>query len=380
MGRGARELGMMAPATRRRTLVGAAALAAALAPAWSCRLLAAEQSLRTAAAAAGLRYGADCDVPIVNTPAAYQALFAEQCALLAPNFNWVMASPGPGDLDLSRLAPTLVWTWQNGLALTGMHLLWYLVQPRWFTAATDRGWARQQMLGHVSQLAARTAGRIYAWNVVNEEIDEQGSGVRPAGFIARFGMAAVAEAFQAARQADPAALRVLNESDLEGVGPMPERKRAALLGVLDELQRAGAPIQAVGLESHLRLGMAFDETVFARFLDEIAARGLRIVISELDVLDVAAPGAIARRDQAVADLYARYLAVALAQRATVAVVTWGLSDRYTWLVPASNRSFGRPDQLPGRPLPFDAEFRPKPAYFAILRAFEQAPRRGPWHG
>jgi endo-1,4-beta-xylanase len=367
---------MTALTVRRRAVLGGTLLAA-LSPNAARSLAAAEQSLRAAAAAVGLRYGANCDVGIATTPQAYQALFAEQCALLAPNFNWVMASPAPDDLDLSRLEPTLGWVRQHGLALTGMHLLWYLTQPKWFTSAFDRGWAQRQMISHTSKLAARLAGQVYAWNVVNEDIDPHGGGVRPEGFIARFGVAAVAQAFQAAQRADPAALRVLNDYDIEGAELEAKRKRHALLATLDELLRAGAPVQAVGVQSHLRVGMAFNEAAFARFLDEIAARGLRIVISEFDVLDVAAPGAIAPRDQAVADLYARYLAVALAQPATVAVVTWGLSDRYTWLVPLSSQSFARRDALSGRPLPFAAEFRPKPAYFAMLRAFEQAPRRDP---
>ncbi len=359
----------------RRTLFGT--VLSALLPVGARRLAATEPTLRAAAAAAGLRYGANCDVSIADTPAAHQALFAAQCALIAPNFNWIMASAEPDGLDLSRLMPTLAWAGRHGLALTGMHLLWHETQPKWFVSAADRVWATRQMLRHVRALASRMSGQIYAWNVVNEELDPLGAGPRPEGFVARFGIPAVAKAFDAARQADPAALRVLNEYGVEGAGSVSQRKRRALLALVDELLRAGAPVQAIGVQSHLELGMAFDETGFARFLDQIASRGLRILLTELDVRDVSGPGDIEARDRAVADLYARYLAVVLAQPATSAVVTWGLSDRYTWLVPASNHRFARRDGLAERPLPFDAEFQPKPAYFAMLRAFEQAPRRKP---
>jgi endo-1,4-beta-xylanase len=57
------------------------------------------------------------------------------------------------------------------------------------------------------------------------------------------------------------------------------------------------------------------------------------------------------------------------------VVTWGLSDTDTWLTPASLEQFRRSDGLPERPLPFDAQLRPKPAFYAILNAFENAPSR-----
>jgi endo-1,4-beta-xylanase len=313
-------------------------------------------------------------VDISVTPPDYQGLFAAECALLAPNFNWVMAAPAPDRTDLSRLAPSLDWAGKHGLALTGMHLLWHLRQPTWFTAITDSRQASQVIVGHATDLAARVAGQVYAWNVLNEDVAAQG-GARPEGFVGRFGPAAVADAFWAARHADPVALLAINEYGVEGAGPEPERKRGALLAVLDQLLRAGAPIQAIGLQSHLRLDMPLDAASLGHFLGEIAARGLRILVTELDVLDSAAPGTVSARDQAVADLYGRYLEVVLAQPATAAVVTWGLSDRYTWLTAQSSARFARADGLPGRPLPFDDEFQPKRAYFAMLRAFEEAPRR-----
>ena len=358
----------------RRVVLGASA--AALAARGFRPAAAATATLRDAAAAAGLRYGANCDPLIAATPPSYQALFAAECALLAPNFGWTMAAPAPDELDLSRLRPTLAWAGQHGIALTGMHLLWHEAQPEWFKAIANRALAQRHMLRHVTALASRTAGKVYAWNVLNEEVSPDG-GLQPQGFTARFGIPAVAEAFEAARQADPAALLVVNEFGVEGAGRGAARKRRGLLALLDQLLVAKAPVQAVGIQSHLSLGMAFDPAGFARFLDEIAVRGLRVMLSELDVLDASAPAGTDMRDQLVADLYARYLAVALAQPAVVAAVTWGLSDRYTWLVPASNPQFRRPDGLPCRPLPFDAEFRPKPAYAALRRALEQAPRRGP---
>ena len=43
------------------------------------------------------------------------------------------------------------------------------------------------------------------------------------------------------------------------------------------------------------------------------------------------------------------------------ILTWGLSDRYTW-VPTW---FKRPDGLPNRPLPLDADLKPKPLFDVI---------------
>jgi endo-1,4-beta-xylanase len=103
---------------------------------------------------------------------------------------------------------------------------------------------------------------------------------------------------------------------------------------------------------------------------------LKIAITELDVDDRGAPAAETERDRAVADVYSRFLGVALDEQSVVALVTWGLCDPFSWL----NHNvyfpqFVRPDGLPQRPLLYDAALRPKPAYDAVLSALQHAPRR-----
>ena len=111
------------------------------------------------------------------------------------------------------------------------------------------------------------------------------------------------------------------------------------------------------------------------FLREIASRGLTILVTELDVLDLLPTRDAAARDAEVAAMYRAYLDATLDEPAVGAVVTWGLSDRYTWLVEDTDPRFQRADKQPGRPLPFDDLFQPKPAFDAILAAFRSAPPR-----
>jgi endo-1,4-beta-xylanase len=77
------------------------------------------------------------------------------------------------------------------------------------------------------------------------------------------------------------------------------------------------------------------------------------------------------RDRGVADTYRRYLDVALDEPAVASLVTFGLSDRYTWL----QEDYPRDDKAPRRPLPFDEKLRPKPAYDVLHRALANAPPR-----
>jgi endo-1,4-beta-xylanase len=146
------------------------------------------------------------------------------------------------------------------------------------------------------------------------------------------------------------------------------------------MRKAGTPVDAVGIEAHLRAvgGPPFSAARLRRFLADIAALDLTIEITELDVTDENAPGDIAARDRLVADTYRRFLDAALDEPAVKTVITWGLSDRHSWIVRReTNEERWRKDGLPSRPLPFDAGLRPKPACAAIAQAFAHAPARTP---
>ena len=112
---------------------------------------------------------------------------------------------------------------------------------------------------------------------------------------------------------------------------------------------------------------------YRQFSSEVANRGLKILITELDVLDDGLPADSAERDAAVAETYRLYLDTALAEPAVAAVITFGLSDRYTWL----QEDYPREDEEPRRPLPFDDELQPKPAYDALQGALASALPRDP---
>jgi endo-1,4-beta-xylanase len=59
----------------------------------------------------------------------------------------------------------------------------------------------------------------------------------------------------------------------------------------------------------------------------------------------------------------------LADPAVIAVLTWGITDQYSWL----NGEGSRPDHLPERALPFDAAMQPTAAFDAMLQALQTAP-------
>jgi endo-1,4-beta-xylanase len=75
------------------------------------------------------------------------------------------------------------------------------------------------------------------------------------------------------------------------------------------------------------------------------------------------PADIATRDRGVADVYRRYLDAALREPVVSTVMTFELSDKYSWL----QEDYPRADGAARRPLPYDDRMRPKPAYYALRR-------------
>jgi endo-1,4-beta-xylanase len=215
---------------------------------------------------------------------------------------------------------------------------------------------------------------LHSWDVINEPIepsDGQPGGLRNNIWLKAFGPRYIDLAFETARAADPDALLVLNEYNIDYNTPSHEARRRALLRLLTDLVKRGVPIDALGLQGHLgAFDVSFNAEQFANFLTEVTDLGLKLIVTELDVVDRGGPSTIAARDDAVAEMASRYLDVVLAQPNALGVITWGLSDKYTWL---TDESYSRwPDGEAPRVLPFDTQFHRKKLWHAIARAFDGA--------
>jgi len=371
---------------RRRFLAaGLALLGTRAADLRSSGSLAAEAiALRKLAAEKGLIYGTTIAARQITGDRPFLDLVRQEAGLVVAEneMKWqVMNRGSPGDDDFAPADTIANFAAANGLVLRGHNLLWYHRTPSWYFDLTDRREQERAVIDHIGQLAGRYRGRIHSWDVVNEPIepkDGRPDGLRTAVFLETLGPEYLELAYHTARDTDPDARLVVNEYDVELDAPEQEARRIALLRLLERMRRAGTPVDAVGIQAHLTAagGPPFSARLVRRFLADIASLGLTIQITELDVTDEHAPAEVEVRDGLVADTYRRFLDAALDEPAVKMVVTWGLSDRHSWIVRRETyQAKWRTDDAASRPLPFDADLEAKPAFDAIAGAFAHAPQR-----
>jgi endo-1,4-beta-xylanase len=339
---------------------------------------AAATPLTLLAANKGLLFGSCLALKYFVQSPAYRQLFLTQCDVATPevHMKWNSLSSQPGVYDFGNADKFVAFCATNHIKVRGHTLVWHDALPAWATAQLTTGNGRAMMVDHIRKVAGHFAGKLYSWDVVNEVLDpgsHRPDGLRDSLWLQNVGVDYIEQAFHATAAADPNALLVWNENYLEVSNGFGAAKRTAMLNLLDGLLARGVPIHGVGLEAHLRGDQAsvLGDASYEAFLSELGRRGMKIFITELDVQDLTFPADTGARDQAVAEIYSRFLTASLRQPAVRGVVTWGLSDNFSWI--AAYRP--RKDGLPVRPLPFDAKYQPKAAYYAIAQTLESAPRR-----
>jgi endo-1,4-beta-xylanase len=328
--------------------------------------------LKAAAGDKKLLYGTATGVWNLQSDSAFADQVAQQCSLLVPEneLKWDTVEPSPGVFNFAPGDYLADFARQNQMKFRGHCLVWHNQIPLWAGRGGD---VLQQLTNHITATVSHFAGRIHSWDVVNEAIepnDGRSDGLRNTLWLQALGPSYIDTAFRTAAAADPGAVLVYNDYGLEGDAAGSSKRRSAVLKLLSGMKSRGVPLHALGMQAHLS-GSSFDSSSLASFMKQVAALGLKIFITELDVTDRNFPVDITTRDNYVANIYAKFLATVLQQPAVEAVLTWGLSDRYTWLTQFAARGDGQPV----RPLPLDSDLKPKPALWAMLDAFNAAPTR-----
>lgn len=313
------------------------------------------------ASAFPIPFGAAVQDGALRENPAYRDALAEHCQLLVGEggLKWFDVRPTRDQFVFEQPDRLLAFATRNEMRMRGHTLVWYAAMPDWALAIRGEREAERELTRHIEKVVERYRGRVPSWDVVNEPIAENPGffgPMRDSVWQAALGSRYVERALRIAASVDPGAQLVVNEYDIEMADPAHRRKRGALLDLVRRLKDRDAPIHAVGLQGHLRGDMEVDKEGVSAFVAELAAMDVDVLVTEMDVIDKALPGPDGERDLAVAAIAEDFLSAIFAGGRPTAILTWGISDRYTW-VPIW---FSRDDGRPNRPLPLDADYRRKP--------------------
>jgi endo-1,4-beta-xylanase len=282
--------------------------------------------------------------------------------VLRSEYNVVVAENA---MKMSSLRPTRTswnWAWPdqmvdsavaNGQRIRGHTLAWHSQAPSWVTGATwPRAEAVQVLEEHIAAVVGRWKGKIYAWDVVNEAINDSGVRRPESPWQRMIGNDYLEIAFRAAAAADPDARLFYNDYGIEGRNT----KQDTIFAILSDLRLRGVPVHGIGLQGHYTLSSGFmtDVERLKATMDRFASIGLRVEITELDIgiSGTVTPQAL---DQQAA-FYREIVRTCREHPACDTVVLWGVDDDTSWRRGAS-------------PLIFDAQYQPKPAYHALINYF-----------
>ncbi|MFI7612555.1 endo-1,4-beta-xylanase [Nonomuraea terrae] len=315
------------------------------------------RDLRELAQRHGIKIGSAVDVAALRAEADYRkVLNREFNHVTAENaMKWESVEPQRGVYTWADADAVVENARRNRQQVRGHTLLWHNQLPAWLTSGVADGSIgaaelRSILRDHITTQVGRYKGKIRAWDVVNEVVEEDGT-LRRSIWLTHLGPGYIADAFRWAHRADPRAKLFINDYNLEWNQP----KIETTLSIVKDLQAEGVPIHGVGFQGHL--GIQYDYPGdWANVMRRFADLGLEIAITELDVRMVlpVTPDKLATQ----ADYYRRALTDCVSVRACEEMTLWGYTDRHSW-VPGWFEGEGSACVM-------DENLAPKPAYHALL--------------
>lgn len=315
--------------------------------------------LRQVAQVAGIAVGAALAPTLIAAEPLYADTAVREFNALTPEnvMKWGPIEPTPGVWNFAPADALVDLAAAQGMQVKGHTLVWHSQLPNYINFLTPPAMLRSFMEEHISTLVGHYRGRVFAWDVVNEAVADDGSGLRPTYFFNQLGPGYIADAFRLAHAADPHALLLYNDYNAEFVNS----KSDYIYGMVQQLLSDGVPIHGVGLQMHVTAnGSPVNQPSLAANIQRFVNLGLVVNISEMDVGIRALMGDQASKLAEQRQIYQDVIAVCRSIVGCHAVTFWGFTDKYSWI----DSTFG-----PDEPLLFDDAYNAKPAYFGVREAF-----------
>lgn len=267
--------------------------------------------------------------------------------------------PKEGEFDYKESDEMIGFAEKNEIPVVGHTLAWHQQSGRWMGVNVgDRQEAIEQLKSHIMNVAGNYKGKILAWDVVNEAINDGVSlpkdgdwtkCLRQTQWLSSIGPDYLAMAFTFAREADPDAKLYYNDYNLNNKG-----KADIVYAMVKDFQEQGIPIDGIGMQGHYNVDTSIGTVEYS--LNRFSELGVEVSITELDIgVNSAAPTGLTKEQEiAQANKYAELFLLLKDYSDIIERVTfWGYVDHKSW----------RSDNFPCL---FNKDKSPKEAAYAVL--------------
>lgn len=309
----------------------------------------------------------------VSTDDSIRAIIIKEFNSITPENDMKMYSvmPAPDEFRWERVDSIAAFCKQNGMRMFGHVLVWHSGTPRWLTeAGHDSASLAAFLQDYVTTYVSRYKGVVDGWDVVNEVVSDSAGSLRQTFWYNMLGEKYIDIAFRAAHEADPNAVLFINDYNTE----RDTVKLNATIELIDRLKSRGVPVSGIGLQMHTRMDVP--EEVIAHSLRKAAETGLKVHLSEVDIIfnrhNDTKDGGKQMYNELTSEMAQeqgeKYMHIASLYRSIVpkdqqyGITLWGFNDRTTWIRPFFN--------ITDWPAIYDDNLRRKPAYFGLLNGIK----------
>jgi endo-1,4-beta-xylanase len=264
--------------------------------------------------------------------------------------KWDTTEPSNGSYNFGPGDQIVSFAQAHGMRVRGHNLVWHSQLPSW-VSNLPANQVQGAMEAHITTEVSHYKGKIYAWDVVNEPFNEDGT-LRQDAFSNAMGSGYIADALRTAHAADPSAKLYLNDYNIEGENA----KSNGMYTLAQQLLAQGVPLGGIGFESHFIVGQVPSD--MQANMQRFANLGLDVAVTELDDR-IQTPASSANLQQQATD-YGKVISDCLAVSRCVGVSQWGVDDAHSW-IPGTFPGWGAATM-------YDNNDQPKPAYNAVVTA------------
>ncbi len=327
--------------------------------------------LKTLAARHGIELGNFAISAYLNDPR-YSSILSSQfnVALIDNTPNWYFTDgglhPRPTTYNFATMDKIVTYAQSHHMQIQAHHLVWG--EDKWLPDWLKNGhYTAEQLLNilhsHIATVTGRYKGKIQEWSVVNEAFTRQQhvDGLHDWWADNTGSTAYIDQAFMWAHQADPQAKLILNDFDNEHFNPVSD----AMYTYIKEAKARGIPIDGIGMQMHIDATHPPDMNEVAQNMQRFGQLGVQVYVTEFDVNMSAVPASDADRDNIEANIYYNMMRACIEAGDCHSFAELGITDKETWY------NYMGPSTADARPLMFDRNYQPKPAFYAFRNALAQ---------